>query len=124
MEWKELNLSVTGIEPDRGGVLSVMVFLEDGFPKDHSKAIKRYELPTNSTSSSVAIDVPQSMFALKVHHDEDRSGQITKNWTRFMPAEGLGFSSGARVRFGPPSFEAAKLSYPETGELTIPMIYP
>lgn len=124
LNWKELDLTVADIEGERGGEICVMVFQEDGFPKDHSKALKRYTFDAVDSEANLKIQVPEGIFALKIHHDEDRSGTMTKNWTGFIPAEGVGFSSGARVRFGPPSFKAAKMEYPESGSAMIPIRYP
>lgn len=70
------------------------------------------------------IQVPDKPFAIKVHHDEDSSGTVTKDWTGFIPAEGLGFSSGAQLRFGPPSFDDAVMTLPNDGKIEINIIYP
>lgn len=124
MNWKTLTLHIIDIDRKRPGEVVVMVFQEDGFPKDHQKAIKKYHIEPLQSHHQLSIQVPEGKFALKIHHDEDKSGTMTKNWTGFIPAEGVGFSSGAKVKFGPPSFNAAKMELPESGETRIAIIYP
>lgn len=124
MNWNALTLNITGIDLNRPGELVVMVFQEEGFPKDHQKAIKKYHITPLESQHQINIQVPDGKFALKLHHDEDKSGTMTKNWTRIIPAEGVGFSSGAKIRFGPPSFKAAQMALPESGEVSISIIYP
>jgi uncharacterized protein (DUF2141 family) len=124
MNWKTLTLHITNIDLKRPGEIVVMVFQEDGFPKDHQKAIKKYSIDPLESHHQLSIQVPDGKFALKIHHDEDKSGTMTKNWTGIIPAEGVGFSSGAKVKFGPPSFKAAQMELPESGETNISIIYP
>lgn len=124
MNWNALTLNITGIDLKRPGELVVMVFQEEGFPKDHQKAIKKYHITPEEFQHQINIQVPEGKFALKIHHDEDKSGTMTKNWTGIIPAEGVGFSSGAKVRFGPPSFKAAQMELPESGEVSVSIIYP
>ncbi|HCS62710.1 MAG TPA: hypothetical protein DIW64_00700 [Cellvibrio sp.] len=124
MNWKTLTLHITDIDIKRPGEIVVMVFQEDGFPKDHEKAIRKYHIDPLEPHHQLSIQVPDGKFALKIHHDEDRSGTMTKNWTGFIPAEGVGFSSGAKVKFGPPSFKVAQMQLPDSGEASIAIIYP
>jgi uncharacterized protein (DUF2141 family) len=124
MNWKALQLQITDIDLKRPGEIVVMVFQDDGFPKDHQKAIKKYYITPMEPQHQISIQVPDGKFALKIHHDEDKSGTMTKNWTGIIPAEGVGFSSGAKVKFGPPSFKAAQMELPASGEVSINIIYP
>lgn len=124
MDWKDLTLQITNIDLNRPGEIVVMVFQEEGFPKDHQKAVKKYHLDPVEKQHQLSIQVPNGKFALKIHHDEDRSGTMTKNWTGIIPAEGVGFSSGAKVKFGPPSFKSAQMESPESGEVSVAIIYP
>lgn len=124
MEWTELTLTIDEIESKRGGEMFVYVFLEDGFPLEHEKALKHYRFNVTRQTHQLIVDVPDAPFALKVHHDEDMSGTITKNWIGLYPVEGLGFSSGAKIGFGPPSFEEAVMHIPDDKKTRLPMIYP
>jgi uncharacterized protein (DUF2141 family) len=124
MEWSEMTLKVEEIEIERGGELAVFVFLKQGFPIKHEMALKKYRFRVVHSEHNLTIEVPNIPFALKVQHDADGSGKVTKDWTGLIPAEGLGFSSGARLGFGPPSFKAARMMRPESGESRIAVIYP
>lgn len=124
MSGNTLDLTITGIDPSRAGEIVVMVFQEDGFPKDHSKAVQKYRFEPFEVRHQLSIRVPDGKFALKVHHDEDKSGTITKNWTGIIPSEGIGFSAGAKIRLGPPSFKAAAMELPPNGNTSIQIIYP
>ena len=124
MEWSELHLTIDDIDYERGGDMSVYLFLANGFPIKHEQALKSYHFEVSHSSHSLIIEVPDTLFALKAHHDEDGSGAVTKNWTGFIPAEGFGFSSGARVRFTPPSFNSAAMRSPSSGKTHLRMIYP
>ena len=107
MNWTNVTLNIHNIEPERGGLISVYIFLEEGFPIKHHKAIKYYSTEAKDKTQLLNITVPEVPFAIKIHHDEDSSGSVTKNWTGFIPAEGLGFSSGAKLGYGPPDFDDA-----------------
>lgn len=123
--WQAATLNVQGVEVARGGQIQVFVFFKDGFPIKHEKAVRSYTEPATANTIVLAVDVPaDAEFALKVHHDEDASQTVTKNWTGVYPAEGLGFSSGARIRLMPPSFADAKMTFMNDEVISIPMIYP
>lgn len=124
MDWTKLRLTIDDIEFKRGGEIRVYVFLKGGFPKKHEKALKHYRFDVAQLSHQMIIEVPDVPFAIKVHHDEDRSGKINKNWTGIYPAEGLGFSSGAKIGFGPPSFKKAKMNIPADKKIRLAVIYP
>lgn len=124
MEWSELRLTVDGIDHLRGGEMAVYVFFKEGFPVKHEQALRHYRFEVSQFSHTLLIEVPDALFALKVHHDEGGSGSVTKDWTGSIPAEGLGFSSAARLGFGAPSFKDALMSKPESSETKLEVIYP
>jgi len=55
---------------------------------------------------TVTLDVPPGTWAVQAYHDEDDSGDVTRNFLG-IPTEGLGFSNDAPFRFGPPKFADA-----------------
>ena len=123
--WSTIDLTIENIEAERGGLLHVYLFLKDGFPVDHKKALRSYVKPVNSKVIPFSIQAPSDApFALKIHHDENGDRKVTKNWTGIFPAEGLGFSSGAKLSFGPPSFKKAKMMMPASKSISITMRYP
>ena len=123
--WQVITLNVTKIDVARRGQIHALVFLQDGFPIHHDKALKSYFAPITSERMTLMVNVPVDVsFAIKVHHDEDSNNKVTKNWTGIFPAEGLGFSAGAKMMVMPPTFSAAKMSLPDDRVVFVPIIYP
>ena len=121
----DVVIHVENIDISRPGNIMVMLYGKEGFPKDHAKAINVSVLPAIREKIMVKFSSVPTEFAIKVLHDEDETGEVTKNWTGFIPAEGLGFSNEAKMSFGPPNFSQAKITLEETnGPMTINMIYP
>lgn len=111
----DITVEITGIDTHRGGNLMVLVFADDGFPKNHGKALHGKIVAANNSHTVIQLKVQSDdKLAFKVLHDEDLNNRVTKNWTGIWPSEGLGFSNGTRMGvFGPPNFSEAKLSREE-----------
>ena len=111
METVPLTIVVNNVKEVRAGQLTVFVFLKEGFPKEHEKAIFTFSRPVDHQRMPMNISVPLlGPFAIKILHDENMDGKVTKNWTGIIPRDGIGFSNGARIGFGPPNFDDAKVS--------------
>lgn len=124
MNTQPITLTINNIKHQRGGQLIVFVFFEEGFPKRHEQAIHKTVIPVTKDAVQVVIHVPSDApFALKVLHDENMDGKVTKNWTGIIPYDGLGFSNGARVRFSPPKFKDAVIRHTPTMTPTITLQY-
>jgi len=122
---QKIMVQVENIQTEKPGNILVMLFGREGFPKDHAKALTIQVLPATVDQMKIEFSAVPAEFAIKVLHDEDETGKVTKNWTRIIPAEGLGFSRGAKLRFKPPSFANAKVKLADTiNPITIKMIYP
>jgi uncharacterized protein (DUF2141 family) len=123
---KEIAVTATNIEVNRGGDLLVFIFGKDGFPKNHDKALQVQTRQVDAGTMQFTFDIPDQYFAIKVLHDEDKNGKVTKNWTGIYPAEGLGFTNKQRVRaFGPPGWRKSHVTSAEVEEpLTIALRYP
>ncbi len=62
-------------------------------------------------------------YAMATYHDEDDDHDFDQTWIG-LPDEGLGFSNGAWIGFGPPSFkEAAVVVVPGSNTTTITLRY-
>ena len=123
---QEIKLIVEGIDVKRGGNIMALLYSKEGFPKNHAKAIEIKNADANSSTVEFTFEVNMQNFALKILHDEDKTGQVSKNWTGLKPSEGLGFSNGAKLRrLGPPNFEQARLNTISVeSEIVIKIIYP
>ncbi len=105
-----IEIQVSEIDESRGGNIVVYVFGEEGYPKQHDKALHVQIVEADKSELNFRFDVSVDHLALKVLHDEDGSGEVTKNWTGVYPAEGLGFSNDQKLgTFGPPTYEASKV---------------
>ncbi|TQV89857.1 DUF2141 domain-containing protein [Aliikangiella coralliicola] len=122
---KDLTIRVSDIDVTRPGNIMVMLYSKDGYPKNHAKAVSTQNKPAENKTLEFIFNVDISEFAIKVLHDENMDGKVSKNWTGFIPAEGLGFSNGAKLNFGPPSFKKSKLELSEAEDvINISVIYP
>lgn len=106
-----LRVQIQGLEAARGGRVLVLLFARNGFPQNHGAALASVSRPVAGQSSAVVeLTAPgRGDYAIKALHDEDGDGRVGKN-AFGIPREGLGFSSGARLRFGPPGFDEARFS--------------
>lgn len=48
----------------------------------------------------------------------------TKNWTGYLPKEGLGFSARVTILGGTLTFQKAKITFPVNGMIKVSMRYP
>lgn len=124
MPTEAITVTVKNIKFERAGEVLVFVFYRQGFPKQHNEAIATFIQPVTGDELLVEIEVPRDQtFALKVLHDENMDGMVSKNWTGILPYDGLGFSNGARIRFSAPDFDDAMISYSSTLEPVINLQY-
>lgn len=111
---QNISVEVSGIDVRRGGNLIVLIFAREEFPVKHEKALLSKTAQVSNERMGFTFHAPlpsTAELAFKVLHDQDENNKVTKNWTGIWPAEGLGFSNGARMHAaGPPGFDDAKLS--------------
>ena len=122
----ELKVKVSNVDVARGGQIIVMVFGEEGFPKDHAKAINYEAQDSLQPVMEFSFQVTMEELAVKVLHDENKDGKVTKNWTGIYPKEGLGFSNAQKVGLtGPPKYQYSKISKQQFKDnLEISILYP
>lgn len=102
-------ITITGIDIQKGGELAVAVFTEENFPKV-GKQFKGLSVSVTATSMELIIsEVPSGDYGIAVFQDVDRNKQLKKNFLG-LPQEPMGFSNDAPTRFGPPSFEDARIT--------------
>jgi len=122
----EVSINVTNIDVKRGGSIIVMIFGENGFPIQHEKAF--FILTDNSLQESMKFTFNLNMeeMAVKVLHDENEDGKVTKNWMGIYPREGLGFSNDQAISVtGAPGYKKSKLSRDQFKDgLNISIKYP
>ena len=98
-----LEVIVANVRNDRGDI-RVAVCSEATFLKPTCEHVGR--VPARPGEVALRIEVPPGTWAAQAFHDENRNGEIDRNYFG-IPTEGLGFSNDARFNFGPPAFAAA-----------------
>ena len=121
-----LAVTITGIEPQRGGYIEVYIFGKVGFPKQVEQAVQGKRASAATESLVFHFDIEMQEFAVKVLHDADSNEKVTKNWTGIIPSEGLGFSNGKTLGLtGPPSYRQCKVKLnKQTKNMNITLRYP
>lgn len=78
------------------------------------------EVATDTLTSVTFPGLPPGIYGAAVYLDENRNGELDRNLVGWFK-EPFGFSKEARARFGPPRWEDAVFTVPESGtaQLTI-----
>lgn len=103
----ELTVEVSGIASAKGDVL-VAVFDQKGQWLRRAKLSQKVVAAAGKVSV-VFENLPDGEYALSAVHDLNTNGQLDSNAIG-IPNEPYGFSNDAAGRFGPPSFDDAKIS--------------
>ena len=122
---KSLTVNVSNIDVSKGGNLIVFLFTESGFPKNHQQAITQSTQKVSHSKQQFVFQHDLQHFAVKVLHDENGDGKVTKNWTGIYPHDGLVFSNQQTLgMFGPPNFSQCKVIATETQTQSLSLKYP
>lgn len=101
-----LNVAVEGIRSDRGRIRIAIWSTSEAFAKGEL-ALSTDDAVARTGGVAFAFQGLQpGPYALASYHDEDDDVTFDRTWIG-LPAEGLGFSNGAWIEFGPPSFDEA-----------------
>lgn len=121
----EFNITVTNIDITKAGNITVMIYGEQGFPKIHEMSLLSETKKATNKTMNFTFDINEQELAIKVLHDENSDGKVTKNWTGIYPKDGLGFSNKQKLTFtGPPTYEKSKIMViPGKNDVTISIIY-
>ncbi len=106
----QLHVVVSGARRVAGNI-TFTLYGEDRavFLKPHgSIALTRVTLSGTSAEACFVVS-PSGTYAVAVYHDENDNHHFDRNFLG-LPAEGYGFSNDAPTLFGPPSFDAARLT--------------
>ncbi len=108
-----VQITVQGIRNDRGAVL-VALCTRAEFLRPHCT----YQGRTPAHPGSVTITlpaIPPGTYAAQAFHDENANGRLDRTLLG-LPAEPMGFSNDAPMRFGPPAYKTA--AFPVTEPTT------
>jgi uncharacterized protein (DUF2141 family) len=102
-------LTVSGVDVRKGGDLAVAIFTRENFLKVGKQLMGLEATVTSASMELIITDVPPGDYGIAVFQDADRNKQLKTNFFG-LPQELTGFSNDARIRFGPPSFEDARIT--------------
>ena len=108
-----IEVTVRGLRDAAGSLRVKLVAAADGFPGlRRARGREAAHRPRRAAAAPpplvVVFDrVPFGAYALVCLHDADDDATLDRTLLG-LPAEGIGFSSGARIRFGPPAFEEGR----------------
>lgn len=118
-ETATIEVTLKGFRSDQGQAMVALFVNDRGWPEAGPDAFGGFELPIRNRIAVARFEkVPAGLFAVSAFHDRDRDKTLDRGMFG-RPTEDYGFSANARGRFGPPSFEAARLEAPAGGILRI-----
>jgi len=111
-----LTVRISGLSNDKG-VVRVALFDSQSTYSDRRMgadgAVRLATLPIRGKGCQwVVKGLSPGTYAVRVFHDEDKSGKFKVNRLG-IPRYEYGFSNNARAIFGPPGFDKAKFEFPK-----------
>ena len=122
-ERTDLTIVVQNIKNASGIVRLALWGGAEGFTVQE-KALVRLVQPAVAGALAFRFDgLKPGIYALATYHDENGNSEMDRTWLG-LPDEGLAFSNGAWIKFGPPSFEEAAFEVrPEPQVVTVSLRY-
>lgn len=113
-----VQVIIKGIQTDKGGEISVGIFKKENFPKVGKQFIGK-EIMVSANEMKIMFDnVPIGSYAIVAFQDIDKNKKLKSNFVGF-PTEPIGFSKDAKIKFGPPDFEDAKVTIESNKTLSL-----
>lgn len=104
----ELTVVVKDLRSDEGLVKIALWQGAKGFTDPEAALAKLTVVPAGKQALVTISDLAPGAYALAIYHDENGNDKFDKTWIGW-PDEGLGFSNGAWIKLGPPSFKDAAI---------------
>ena len=117
-----ITLHINDLQSAKGDV-HIIIYNDPSTFLHKEQALRRIVLPAQKGQLTTSItDLPPGTYAISLFHDEDSSGDLTRNFFR-MPAEGTGLSNDARPHMGPPRYEDASFELNNDATVQIHTVY-
>ena len=114
----DLTLEVTNPKLMGGTLYTALYHSADGWMST-ARALRTQKTGVQADKTVVQYrDLPPGRYALSIYHDENDNGRLDTN-VLGIPRERTGFSSNARGRMGPPSFDDAAVKLEQDTTLTV-----
>ncbi len=105
-----MKITISNIKSTKGNMMVAIFNANQQFPGDVA-VLSKVEPVIHIGKMTIYIDdLPFGEYAISIYHDENSNKILDSNLFK-MPTEPYGFSNNARGRFGPPSFEDAKINF-------------
>jgi len=114
-------LNVTQIQADKGGEISAGIFIRENFPKVGKQFVGQEKSVIRKSIQFVFEKVPVGEYGVVAFQDIDKNKDLKTNFVGF-PKEPIGFSNDAKIKFGPPNFDDAKVKVEAGKTLTLTII--
>lgn len=101
-------LQVENVNVKKSGYVSTGIFIEKNFLKIGQQTYDKAVSVTANTMEILYENIPPGEYAFVAFQDYDRNNKLKTNFIGF-PKEPVGFSNNAKIVFGPPSFDDAKV---------------
>lgn len=111
-------LNIQGIQVSKGGEISAGIFKQENFPKVGKQFIGKEIKVSTEQMQIVFENVPVGNYAMVAFQDIDKNKKLKSNFVGF-PTEPIGFSRDAKINFGPPNFDDAKVEIQQGKTLTL-----
>jgi uncharacterized protein (DUF2141 family) len=114
----KLIVVVKGILVQKRGELSTGIFIRDNFPKVGKQLLGNETAVTSSEMKIIFDNVPPGTYGVVSFQDIDKNKQLKSNLVGY-PTEPIGFSRDAKIKFGPPDFDDARITIEKDQTLII-----
>jgi uncharacterized protein (DUF2141 family) len=118
---QNIKVKIQNIKLHYGTVYVALCNSAENFMTEKYKELTAKVSPSGEASVDF-MKIPKGVYAIRVYHDTDLSGDLTTNLIG-TPEEPFGFSNNPQIKMGPPSFELASFGLKKTDiNLTINLL--
>lgn len=115
----DVDVLIENITEHRGTLYWSVFDSEEDYKADNNAVISAKSRVTGNTVRVTVHDLPNGHYAIKLFHDANGNGEMDTNMLG-IPKEGYGFSNNGG-KFGPASFEDAKVQVEDDTQIQIRM---
>jgi uncharacterized protein (DUF2141 family) len=103
----DLTIEILNLKNNLGNIHIALFNSSVGFPYNDAIFSEKETPIKNNKATTIFKNLPTGVYAIAAYHDENDNDEFDQSFLG-IPSEDFGFSNGARVFFGPPSFNQAK----------------
>jgi uncharacterized protein (DUF2141 family) len=111
-------VNVKDIQTAKGGEISAGIFKKENFPKVGKQLIGQVKPVAGNELQIIFTNVPVGDYGVVAFQDIDKNKELKSNFVGY-PTEPIGFSNDAKIKFGPPAFDDARVKVESNKTLTL-----